>query len=198
MLKSLTGQATFRCTAFLLGIGLLAAPAAAHQAIDPAILRLVKPRSAPRPATIVRLPGDPVVEAGRKLFFEETFGGNGRTCGTCHRAELNFTIDADFIRRLPASDPLFVGERPPLLGLENPVLMRTRGLILENLDGFDQPGVLRSVPHTLGLGLSVGPAAGLPETLKGATGWSGDGAPDDGTLERFAVGEVVQHFTKSL
>ena len=29
--------------------------------------------------------------------------------------------------------------------------MRRFGLILENLDGFDQPGVFRGVPHTLGL-----------------------------------------------
>ena len=27
-----------------------------------------------------------LVEEGRRLFFEETFGGNGRTCGSCHPA----------------------------------------------------------------------------------------------------------------
>ena len=34
-----------------------------------------------------------LIEQGRVLFFEETFNGNGRTCGTCHRLENNFTID---------------------------------------------------------------------------------------------------------
>jgi cytochrome c peroxidase len=34
--------------------------------------------------------------------------------------------------------------------------------------------------------------------LDGATGWSGDGAPGNGTLVQFAVGAVVQHFTKSM
>src|SRR2546426_2240893 len=31
-------------------------------------------------------PVDPVAR-GREIFFNETFGGNGRTCGTCHPAE---------------------------------------------------------------------------------------------------------------
>jgi hypothetical protein len=30
------------------------------------------------------------------------------------------------------------------------------------------------------------------------TGWSGDGAPGDGSLRSFAVGAIVQHFTKTL
>lgn len=137
------------------------------------------------------------MEKGRKLFFEETFGGNGRTCGTCHRVDGNLTLDAALIRRLPISDPLFVAEtNPKLAGLENPALMRRLGLILENPDGFDRPGVLRSVPHTLALRQTTGPVQG--GSLAGATGWSGDGAPKDGTLGQFAVGAVVQHFPKSL
>ena len=82
--------------------------------------------------------------------------------------------------------------------------MRRDGLILENLDGFDQPGVLRSVPHTLGMRLTIAsdPAtntpAGATEPLAAATGWSGDGSPFDGSLRNFAVGAVVQHFPKTL
>src|SRR3954463_14547385 len=34
--------------------------------------------------------------AGAGIFFQETFGGNGRTCGTCHPARHNLTIDAQF------------------------------------------------------------------------------------------------------
>ncbi len=32
--------------------------------------------------------------AGARVFFDETFGGNGRTCGTCHPAQNNFTLDS--------------------------------------------------------------------------------------------------------
>src|SRR5689334_14169794 len=75
---------------------------------------------------------------GADLFFREQFAGNGRSCATCHRVDHNFTIDAPFIAKLPPSDPLFVAESDPALaGLEIPAQMRARGLILENVDGFD-------------------------------------------------------------
>jgi hypothetical protein len=51
---------------------------------------------------------------------------------------------------------------------------------------------MRGVPHTLALSTSV-------ESPQGPrTGWSGDGAPGDGSLRSFATGAVIQHFTKSL
>jgi cytochrome c553 len=145
-------------------------------------------------------PTDPqaaLVAKGRRLFFQETFGGNGRTCGTCHPAENNFTIDARFIATLPPTDPLFVAEFVPALArnFENPRLMREFGLILENLDGFDDLAnrfVMRGVPHTLGMRVSVASPQGP------RTGWSGDGAPGDGSLRAFATGAVIQHFTKTL
>src|SRR3989442_14252268 len=55
------------------------------------------------------------ISRGARLFFEETFRGNGRTCGTCHPANNNFTIDPEFIAALPANDPLFVAEFNPAL-----------------------------------------------------------------------------------
>jgi cytochrome c peroxidase len=147
---------------------------------------------------------DPLVARGAHLFFNETFGGNGRTCGTCHRAENNLTIDPAFIATLPQSDPLFVAENNPALAkLENPALLRTRGLILENVDGFDDPTrkfVMRSVPHTFSLGLTLG----LPNArLEGAPpdqslGWSGDGGPGRSALHDFSFGAIVQHFPKTL
>ena len=51
-------------------------------------------------------PPDPkaaLIAKGRDLFFNETFNGNGRTCGSCHREERNFTIDAAFIARTSGS-----------------------------------------------------------------------------------------------
>jgi len=138
-----------------------------------------------------------LVAKGRDLFFNETFAGNGRTCGACHPAENNFTIDPAFIATLPKDNPLFVAEFNPALreNFENPALMREFGLIRENLDGFDDlknKFVMRGVPHVLGLRTSVASPGGP------RTGWSGDGAPGDGSLRSFATGAVIQHFTKTL
>jgi hypothetical protein len=148
----------------------------------------------PPPSSI---PGTERIVEGRRLFFEETFGGNGRTCGTCHPARNNFTIDPSFIATLPPDDPLFVGDTLPELGhrFENDKLIRGVGLILENLDGFadlENVFVMRGVPHTLALRVSVASAQGP------RTGWSGDGAPGDGSVRAFATGAVIQHFTKTL
>ncbi|MEN8181298.1 MAG: hypothetical protein ABFS46_02050 [Myxococcota bacterium] len=137
------------------------------------------------------------VARGEALFFNETFDGNGRTCGSCHRAEVNFGIDPAFIATLPDDDPLFVAEFDPNLAenFEKPRLMREFGLILENLDGFEDLEnrfVLRGVPHVLAQRTSVDSAQGP------RTGWSGDGAPGDGSLRSFSVGAVIQHFPRTL
>jgi hypothetical protein len=142
-------------------------------------------------------PGAELIEKGRQIFFNETFGGNGRTCGSCHPAENNFTIDPAFIASLPKDDALFVAEFNPDLKInfENPRLMREFALILENLDGFDDLAnkfTLRGVPHTLGLRNTVNSSQGP------RTGWSGDGSPGDRTLRSFATGAVIQHFTNTL
>lgn len=141
-------------------------------------------------------PGDPRISEGRKLFFNATFNGNGRTCGTCHRAENNLTIDPAFIATLPKKDPLFVAEFIPALkeNFENPTLMREYGLILENQDGFDDLTNnfnMRGVPHVFAQRVSINSPQG-PHT-----GWSGDGAPGDHSLRSFATGAVIQHFTKT-
>ena len=170
-------------------------------------------------------PLEQLITQGRNTFVNGTFNGNGRTCATCHREENNLTIDPAFIATLPPTDPLFVAEFDPALSqnFENPVLMRKFGLILENVDGFDDLDdkfVMRSVPHTLAM---------LPDTLKPGeldethpiggpvtppverTGWSGDGAPvgvftladgtahqATGTLRDFMIGAIIQHYTKTL
>ena len=84
--------------------------------------------------------------------------------------------------------------------------MHEFGLILENLDGFTNPGVMRGVPHTLAMptSLKAKPGGGDNQTrgdgtfVVEATGWSGDGAPGDGSLRSFAIGAVTQHFPKTL
>jgi cytochrome c peroxidase len=49
-------------------------------------------------------------ELGRQTFFQETFGGNGRTCGTCHDPRAEFTMSPALAQeryRHDRSHPLF-------------------------------------------------------------------------------------------
>jgi cytochrome c peroxidase len=159
-----------------------------------------------------------LINAGRRIFFNETFRGNGRTCGTCHPADNNFTIDPKFIATLPDSSPLFLAERaapnPLSNNFEKPELMRKVGLILENTNGFGDLAnsfTMRSVPHVLAMRTSLSPPSpaandGTNTPPDERTGWSGDGSPTNlaispqlrGTLRDFSVGAVTQHFTKTL
>lgn len=146
-----------------------------------------------------------LVAKGRHIFHNETFAGNGRTCGTCHREDNNFTLDPNYIMNLPARDPLFVAETNPALAeLENPVLMRKHGLILTNVDG-PNVDIFRSVPHTLALSTTIARetiAAGgefeADEDFAHATGWSGDGAPGSGSLREFTEGAIKQHMPRTM
>ncbi len=150
---------------------------------------------------------------GADLFFRETFDGNGRTCGSCHPADNNYTLDADFIARLSDRDALFIAEREPALAnLEIPALLRDFGLVLVNADGFEDPTqrfVVRSVSHMLGLSTSITAPPLRPNSTVFAVdstlvpprerlGWSGDGAPGNGELRDFADGAIEQHMTRSL
>lgn len=134
--------------------------------------------------TVTVSPTPSLVTEGARLFFQETFDGNGRTCGTCHPPATGFTLTPAFIASLPPDDPLFVAERvPELAGLENPDLMRgPRALILENIDGFDQPPVFRGVPHIFDLAFTT------------PFGWSGTLF----ALEDFVTQAVRQHFPRTL
>ena len=141
-------------------------------------------------------PEPTLVEIGEQIFLNETFAGNGRTCGSCHRPTDNFGLTPSFIATLDDDDTLFVAETNPDLAnnFENPVLMRNFALILENQDGFGDLANnfnMRGVPHTLAMRTSIDSPAGP------RTGWSGDGAPGDGSLRSFSTGAVIQHFTKS-
>jgi hypothetical protein len=102
--------------------------------------------------------------AGADIFFNETFNGNGRTCGTCHPASNNTTIDPAFVSNLHATkptDPLFVFEtNPALANLEVGDRLFSNGVILENVDGFEDAThkfVLRGVPHVLSMKTSIAP-----------------------------------------
>jgi hypothetical protein len=97
-----------------------------------------------------------LINQGRLLFFNETFKRNGRTCGSCHPEENNFTIDPKFIATLAENDSLFAGDLLPALSesCERPQLMREVGLLLENTrrsGDLENKFTLRSVPHFLAM-----------------------------------------------
>ena len=101
-----------------------------------------------------------LVDQGKDIFENETFGGNGRTCSNCHRGP-RFALDLPVVAQVPDSDPLFVAEGnadlpvwdpddPDTPAFEAPKsLIRSRGLILQNPN--DGPQVLRAVPGLLNL-----------------------------------------------
>ena len=148
-----------------------------------------------------------VVAHGRQGFLQETFAGNGRTCGTCHVETNNFTVDPAFIATLPSTDPLFVAERNPALSnLENSDLLRQFGLILVNADGFDPSRgfVLRGTQNVQALENSMkpqDPAEPIDFSTNGRNpnpadrlGWGNDGAP----LRDFALVAITQHAPATL
>ena len=185
--------------------GVAEAPQGSSQAAVASSPRTVEQRlaSCAQDPRVVTGLASPEICAGANLFFHETFGGNGRTCASCHPVEHNFTIDAGFIATLPSSDPLFVFETDPdLAGLETASL-RSMGGILENVDDRDvfadptHKFVVRGVPHLLSLqtSIAVDPAdPATPDTSEDRTGWGGDG----GSLHGFANAAIRQHFTKRL
>lgn len=149
-----------------------------------------------------------LITQGEELFFTTgTFGGNGRTCGTCHRVDNDLAIDVDFIATLEddpmelqfdllfiaESDPFlppFVPNNPTIPAFEFPAIMKSRGLILENINGFEEdaagillePPVFRAVPSLFNLSFTA------------PFGYSACCAD----LRIFAMGAVKQHFPKTL
>ncbi len=161
-------------------------------------------------------PGVPsgLINNGRSLFFEETFNGNGRTCGTCHKEEDNMALGIKTIASLPPDDPLFIVEQefrqdgsPNALfnefRMEKPALMRKVGLIVENLDGFRNNNgeftsrvAMRAPQHVLSIRTTLAPPPianddgtlpvdPLDLVFAERTGWSGDGTPTGFNVEFF-------------
>ena len=152
--------------------------------------------------------GSDLVAKGEDIFFNETFGGNGRTCVTCHRPEDNWRITPAFIATLPDDDPLFAHEFMPEFkeNFEKADLLREWGLILMNPNGFDDlenDFVMRTVNSLRSVRTSIEgmPHEGMENQLdfmEPLTGWAGDGAPGDGSLRSFAIGAIIQHMPRTL
>lgn len=105
-----------------------------------------------------------LVERGRRLFFEQTFGGNGRTCGTCHPTP-TLVLTPDDIAELPPDDPFFAG------AMDFDPEMAARGMIRYPLGGASlfepEVTVFRSIPTIRNVG-RTGPftADGRATTLQ--------------------------------
>jgi hypothetical protein len=132
---------------------------------------------------------------GRRLFEEETFGGNGRTCETCH-SDRDGTIDPDEVWLRLVRDPdeeLFVHD---------------------GLDDFDS-GTLRIVNHATilverelppGVVLTNDPSATSVVVARGVPSTVNTPALDpalmydlrDPTLERQALGAIRGHAQNSV
>jgi len=147
-----------------------------------------------------------LLNKGRDLFFNETFNGNGRSCGTCHREDDNMALGLKKIASLPADDPLFIVEQEyrqdgsvnPLFNdfrMEKPALMRKAGLILENPNGFRELNGdfttrvnMRAATHVLSVRTTLAPPPAFSDdgtlpvnvddlVFAERTGWGGDGTP---------------------
>lgn len=126
---------------------------------------------------------------GRRLFEEETFGGNGRTCATCHSSDTGTFSPADVAARIAdLSDALFRHD-----GLDDGVQGTTR------IERFATVRI--SLPLPAHLTLADNPTAtqivvnrGTPSTLNtpaldSALMWD----LRDGTLEAQAFGAIRNH-----
>lgn len=77
-----------------------------------------------------------LIDEGRRVFTEETFGGNGRTCTTCHIPAEGYNISPAAIAKLSKKqrDLVFVASVP---GFENAALIEARALF--NISGGPAP-----------------------------------------------------------
>jgi hypothetical protein len=117
------------CSCFaLVFVVLLAGTAGDHVTLAASSIHFMTPSSRPpvasrtravwnvkavqTPAELAQGQGSGVGNEGRRLFEEETFGGNGRTCLTCHSQTTGTVSPADAEQRFAAdpADPLFAAD----------------------------------------------------------------------------------------
>lgn len=165
-----------------------AASAAVGTAVS--LLPYVTGRAAP-PSSFDPVPRRVTYEYGKDLFFKETFGGNGRTCGTCHDPRNEFTVSPELVRARYAADPANPLFRPvdsddgagrdytTLLDL---ALFRVTITLAPNVVNVDDPS-----RRTITVRRAVPSIANVPLTAP----YLADGrAP---TLEAQALGAIADH-----
>jgi len=127
------------------------------------------------------------VAEGEDVFFHESFGGNGRTCATCHDPRNEFTVSPELVQQRFQADPSHPLFRPidsddgagnDYTTLLEHALFRVTIPLHPNVTLVDTPGertitVWRGVPSIANVGLTApylqdGRAARLPEQALGA------------------------------
>ena len=159
------------------------------------------------------------IDEGFRIFTEETFSGNGRTCATCHIPAKGYTIGPRDIKRLKKKDRrLVLATNVP--GLENPRLVRRLGLFNTGPGSatgrapVEGEAIFRSSLAIRGLDITTLDNFSAPGTPPSPTpavrlGWAGDGSPvgsihgtplpdADGSVRAFANGAIAQHMPRSL
>ena len=127
---------------------------------------------------------------GRELFDRETFGGNGRTCRTCHSTATGTTSVADVAHRITVPhDPLFVHD-----GLDDDGVGTTR---------IEAHATIRmTIPLPPGITLADDPGATSVNVNRGIPTTRNTPALDpvllaDGrapTIQDQALGAILDHF----
>jgi cytochrome c peroxidase len=106
---------------------------------------------------------------GQRVFFQETFGGNGRTCGTCHQPENEFALSPEAVRAIherEPNDPLFRsidsddGDGRDYTSLLEHALIRVEIPLASNVRLVDHPAqrsivVRRAVPSIVNVALTA-------------------------------------------
>jgi cytochrome c peroxidase len=124
---------------------------------------------------------------GEDVFFHETFGGNGRTCSTCHDPRNEFTVSPELVQQRFQADPTHPLFRPidsddgrgnSYATLLDHALFRVTIPLHPNVTLIDTPlertiTVWRGVPSIANVQLTApylqdGRAATLPEQALGA------------------------------
>lgn len=148
-----------------------------------------------------------LIDEGFRIFNEETFEGNGRTCGTCHVPSQQYSISPEFIKKLKGEEKdLVLATNVP--GLENPTLV-TELAVFNTGPGVatvEYPeGPFRAAQQITALNTTTLDFLGTRQML----GWDGTGSPSggahhgnidenaDGTLRAFANGAIAQHATRT-
>lgn len=85
-----------------------------------------------------------LIDDGFRIFTQETWNGNGRTCGTCHRPEESYNIFPSTIKMLSKKEQALVfGTNVP--GLENINLVKSNALF--NIEGGPAPNCRADDPQ---------------------------------------------------
>ncbi len=161
------------------------------------LVRLLSPSVAH--ANITSAAQGKLIDQGFQLFTNDTFNGNGRTCGTCHVPQNDYNISPADIAQLrgPARDAVFATNVP---GLENPTLVTKLALFNINDNTPGAPGTGNSPAGPFRASMSIGglafttlnnlanasPPSIIPGVDDGTRaielGWAGDGTPVDPAL----------------